>query len=278
MTAVLPETAASSSESGPQAARPAAGGPRLRRAGLRGLVFVVVLIAVLQVITTLIGSRYFPRPTQIAVALVEQLGDGALVVALLGTLGSALAGLALATVVGVLAGLLLGSSAWAFAVVKWVVEFLRPLPSVALVPFAILLFGVGSTTTILAAFYASLWPVLFNTLYGVRDTDPVAVDSARTFGLSRTQVLRRVVLPLALPNVLTGVRVASAIALVLTITVELLTAAGGVGYFISFMQAAIRTPEMYAGVLVVGVLGYLIALGVQAIERRLLFWNRREDS
>ncbi|GAA4542549.1 ABC transporter permease [Pseudonocardia xishanensis] len=273
MTAVVdPQVAVS------RAARPAGRGRRLGRAGLRGVVFVVGLVLALQVITTVIGSRYFPQPTAIAAALVDQLADGALGVALLSTLGSALAGLVLATVVGVVAGLLLGSSPWTFAIVRWVVEFLRPLPSVALVPFAILLFGVGSTTTILAAFYASLWPVLFNTLYGVRDADPVAVDSARTFGLSRVQVLRRVVLPLALPNVLTGVRVASAIALVLTITVELLTAAGGVGYFISFMQAAIRTPEMYAGVLVVGVLGYLIALGVQALERRMLFWNRRGDA
>lgn len=260
-------------------ARPAARAPRSgRRGGWRGLVFVAGLVVALQLVTTLIGSRYFPRPTEIAVAFAAQVADGALVVALLGTLGTALAGLALATVAGVLLGLLLGSSEWLYASVRWVIEFLRPLPSVALVPFAILLFGVGPTTTILAAFYASLWPVLFNTYYGVRDADPVALDSARTFGLSRTEVLRRVVLPLALPNILTGIRVASAIALVLTITVELLTAAGGVGYFISFMQAAIRTPEMYAGVLVVGALGYLLALGVQALERRLLFWNRRGDS
>ena len=178
---------------------------------------------------------------------------------------------------GVAFGLLLGSSPWLYGVVRWVVEFLRPVPAVSLVPFAILVLGIGSTTTIAAAAYAALWPVLFNTYYGVRDVNPVAIDSARTFGLSRAEVARRVVLPLALPGILTGIRVASAIALVLVITVELLTSAGGVGYFISFMQSAIRTPEMYAGVVVVGVLGWLIALGVGALERRLLFWNRTGD-
>ncbi|GAA3232891.1 ABC transporter permease [Pseudonocardia petroleophila] len=247
---------------------------RLRGVNLRGAAFVVGLVLVGEAGTVLLGSRFFPRPSQVAVALVEQFADGRLTAALIGTLASVAAGLAIATVVGVTLGLLLGSSQWLYATFRWVIEFLRPLPSVSLVPFAILLLGVGPVTTTAAAAYAALWPVLFNTYYGVRDVNPVAIDSARTFGLSRAEVLRRVVLPLALPGVLTGIRVASAIALVLVITVELLTAAGGVGYFISFMQSAIRVPEMYAGVLVVGVLGYLIALGVQALERGLLFWNR----
>ncbi|MBW0094013.1 ABC transporter permease [Pseudonocardia sp. KRD-184] len=260
----------------PVAARPGASTPGRRRRGvnLRGAAFVVGLVLALEVGTAVLGSRFFPPPSRIAVALVEQLADGRLASALLETVLSVAGGLAAASVVGVLVGLLLGSSDRLYAVLRWVIEFLRPLPSVSLVPFAILLLGVGPTTTIAAAAYAALWPVLFNTYYGVRDVNPVAIDSARTFGLTRAEVLRRVVLPLALPGILTGIRVASAIALVLVITVELLTAAGGVGYFISFMQSAIRVPEMYAGVLVVGVLGYLIALGVQALERRLLFWNR----
>lgn len=260
----------------PVAARPGASAPGRRRRGLnlRGASFVVALVLALEVGTAVLGSRFFPPPSRIAVALVEQLADGRLASALLETVLSVAGGLAAASVVGVLVGLLLGSSDRLYAVLRWVIEFLRPLPSVSLVPFAILLLGVGPTTTIAAAAYAALWPVLFNTYYGVRDVNPVAIDSARTFGLTRAEVLRRVVLPLALPGILTGIRVASAIALVLVITVELLTAAGGVGYFISFMQSAIRVPEMYAGVLVVGVLGYLIALGVQALERRLLFWNR----
>ncbi len=256
---------------------PAARRP-VRRLNLRGAAFVAGLVVALEIVTVLLGSRFFPPPSRIAVALVQQVADGTLASALLSTIGSVAAGLAVATVVGVVLGLLLGSSDLVYALFRWVIEFLRPLPAVALVPFAILLLGVGPTTTAAAAAYAALWPVLFNTYYGVRDVNPVTVDSARTFGLTRGEVLRRVVLPQALPSVLTGIRVASAIALVLVITVELLTAAGGVGYFISFMQSAIRVPEMYAGVLVVGVLGYLIALGVHTLERRLLFWNRSEEN
>lgn len=245
-----------------------------RRPDLRGAAFVVALVVVLELGTAALGSRFLPRPSQVAGALVEQFAGGRLGTALLATIGCVAAGLAIACVAGIGLGLLLGSSDRLYAAVRWVIEFLRPLPSVSLVPFAILLLGIGPTTTIAAAAYAALWPVVFNTYYGVRDCNPVAIDSARTFGLTRAEVLRRVVLPQALPAVLTGVRVSSAIALILVITVELLTAAGGVGYYISFMQAAIRVPEMYAGVLVVGVLGYLIATGVSALDRRLLFWNR----
>ncbi|OLT18737.1 hypothetical protein BJF78_00960 [Pseudonocardia sp. CNS-139] len=244
---------------------------------MRGAAFVVGLVLALEIVTTAVGSRFLPPPSRIAVALVDRFADGTLVTALLSTIGSVAAGLAIASAAGVVLGLLLGSSDRVYATFRWVIEFLRPLPSVSLVPFAILLFGVGPTTTIAAAAYAALWPVVFNTYYGVRDCNPVSIDSARTFGLTRLDVMRRVVLPNALPGVLTGIRVASAIALILVITVELLTAAGGVGYFISFMQGAIRVPEMYAGVLVVGVLGYLVALGVQALERRLLFWNRHGE-
>ena len=270
---VTPPTGRTAAETvGPSVRRPPI--RQRRRVNVRGAVFVVAMVLVLEVVTTALGSRFLPPPSRIAGALAGQLVGGALPAALLSTIGSVAAGLAIASVVGVLLGLLLGSSDRLYATFRWVIEFLRPLPAVSLVPFAILLLGIGPTTTIAAAAYAALWPVVFNTYYGVRDCNPVSIDSARTFGLTRPEVLRRVVLPHALPGVLTGIRVASAISLILVITVELLTSAGGVGYFISFMQGAIRVPEMYAGVLVVGVLGYLISLGVEALERRLLFWNR----
>lgn len=257
-------------------AAPASTPVRRRRPwfNLRGAAFALALVLVAEVVTRVLGSRFLPPPSSVLVAVVAQFADGMLATSLLSTIGTVFAGLGIATAAGVVLGLALGSSAWAYAAVSWVLEFLRPLPAVALVPFIILMFGVGTTTTITAVAWAALWPVLFNTLYAVRDINPVAIDTARTFGLSRVAIARRVVLPLALPGILTGVRVASAIALVLAITVELLTGASGVGYFILFMQGAIRTPEMYAGVFVVGVLGYLIALGVGAVERRLLFWNR----
>src|SRR5699024_10446592 len=120
-----------------------------------------------------------------------------------------------------------------------VIEFLRPLPSVALIPFSILLLGVGPTTTVTMIVYASFWPILFNTFYGVRSVNAVAVDTARIFGQSRLAIFFRVQIPAAAANIAAGVRISSAIALILVITVEMLTRSGGLGYYIVLMQTAI---------------------------------------
>jgi NitT/TauT family transport system permease protein len=191
----------------------------------------------------------------------------------LGTLSTFAAGLGLAAVLGVVLGVVIGASAQAFESVKLIIEFLRPLPSVALIPFAILILGVGDSTSIAVTTSAAFWPILFNTYYGVRDTDPVAVDTARNLGLSRPAILRRVLVPSAATTIVAGIRISAAIALILAITVEIITSSGGLGYYIVRMQTAIRTADMYAGVFTVGVLGYVISLIVVALERRLVFWK-----
>jgi ABC-type nitrate/sulfonate/bicarbonate transport system permease component len=246
----------------------------LFRFNVRGLVFAVGLLLVLEGVTAfLVESAYVPRPSEVFAALWRELLRGDLLAGVLNTLGTFAAGLLLAAVLGVTLGVVLGSSARTFDAVKLVIEFLRPLPSVALIPFAILILGVGGPTSITITTYAAFWPILFNTYYGVRDADPVAVDTARNFGLSRPAVLRRVLLPSAATNITTGIRISAAIALVLAITVEILTSSGGLGYYIVRMQTAIRTEDMYAGVFAVGVIGYLINMVVAALERKLVFWK-----
>lgn len=244
------------------------------RWNLRGLVFAIGLLVVLEALTAwYIESSYVPRPSEVFAALYTALLDGEMLVDAGQTLQTFAGGLALAAVGGVVAGVLLGSSVTGFNAVKLVIESLRPLPSVALIPFGILILGVGPTTGVAIATYAAFWPILFNTYYGVRNADPVAVDSARTFGLSRLEVLRRVLLPSAATNIATGIRISAAIALVLTITVELITSSGGLGYYIIRMQTAIRTEDMYAGVFAVGLLGYVINLTFATLERKVVFWK-----
>ncbi|HEY0507521.1 MAG TPA: ABC transporter permease [Blastococcus sp.] len=244
------------------------------RVNVRGLAFIVGLLLVLEAIITLfVESSYVPRPSAVFAALGSELARGDLPGSVLATLSTFAAGLLVAAVLGVLIGVVLGASLRAFDAVKLIVEFLRPLPSVAVIPFAILILGVGSSTSITVTAYAAFWPILFNTYYGVRDVNPVAVDTARVFGLSRPAILRRVLLPNAATNIVAGIRISAAIALILAITVEMITSSGGLGYYIVRMQTAIRTEDMYAGVLAVGVIGYLISLIVVAIERRVVFWK-----
>lgn len=279
-TPVLGEQVPTSAPAGPDP-RPARRRPTVR-VNLRGLTFAVGLLLLAELLTaTVITSLYVPRPSEVAHALWLEIQRGDILSGVGTTMGSYVRGLAIAVVAGVVLGAALGASKTAWELFRVVIEFLRPLPSVALIPFSILLLGVGTTTTVAMIVFASLWPILFNTYYGVRGVNQVSVDAARTFGLNRWQIFFRVQIPSAATNILTGIRVSSAIALILVITVEILTRNGGLGYYIVRMQVAIRTEDMYAGIVVVGVLGYAIAVLMAILERRLVFWvadNRTDRS
>ena len=138
-------------------------------------------------------------------------------------------GLGIAIVLGVPAGLLIGSSRWAYRAFRVPIEFLRPIPSVALIPLAVLIYGTGLESKVFLAAFASFWPLLIQTIYGVQDVDPVATDTARAFGLGRFERMWRVTIPSAVPYIATGIRISSAVALILAVTAELVIGSAGLG-------------------------------------------------
>jgi len=164
---------------------------------------------------------------------------------------------------------------------KTTIEFLRPIPSVVLVPLAILLFGLRLQAALVIIVYASFWQVFVQVLYGVADVDVVARDTARSFGLSRASRFRNLVLPTALPYIMTGVRLAAAVALILTVTAEMTIGNPGIGHTIVVAQATGNYVRVYAIVIVAGTLGLLINIAFRALERRVLSWHesvRGEES
>jgi ABC-type nitrate/sulfonate/bicarbonate transport system permease component len=126
---------------------------------------------------------------------------------------------------------------------------------------------------IFVIFLACLFPVLLNTFGGVRAVDPVLIDTGRTFGLSRLSALRQIVLPAAVPSILTGMRISLGIALIVSVVSEMITGNSGIGYFILDMQRIFRVPEMFAGIFMLGLLGYMINFVFLQIEARLLRWR-----
>jgi NitT/TauT family transport system permease protein len=149
---------------------------------------------------------------------------------------------------------------------------------VALIPLAILLLGRGLDMRVALVAYASLWPILLNTIYGVRDVDPVARDTARAFGFGTLGILRRVSLPSAAPFIYTGVRVAAAVALIVAISAELVAggSTSGIGtWMLERTQPGIDRELMYAGIVVAGLLGLGVDILMLAGERRLFGWHQR---
>jgi ABC-type nitrate/sulfonate/bicarbonate transport system permease component len=221
----------------------------------------------------LLPENHFPPISQTLGTLVEQLGESRFWEAVGNTLQGWALGLGIAAVLAIPLGIVIGSSRLLYRALRGLIEFLRPIPSVALIPLAILVYGTGLQSKVFLAAFASFWQLLVQTLYGVQDVDPVATDTARSFGYSRPQRLLRVTLPSAVPYIATGLRIASAVSLILTVTAELVIGAAGLGRSINLARQGGDEQQMYALIIATGVLGLLLNTVFVRAERRLLHWH-----
>jgi len=260
-----------------------AGGTSGRKRIVRGFIGLLVLLAILEVITRagIVNEAFLPPATKILGKVVELLIDPSFLHLVLQTLQAWLVGLLLATVVAVPVGLVLGSSEVANRASRIVIDLIRPIPSIALIPLAILVLGTGLEMKLALVVYASVWPILFNTIYGVHDVDPMMKDTARVYGFGSLSIVFRVTLVSAAPFIAIGIRLASSVALIIVITAEMLGGGGrGIGGYISAAGASgTQALDVFASTTVAGLLGLLSNLGLLAIERRVFRWqpDNRED-
>ncbi|PXY31002.1 ABC transporter permease [Prauserella muralis] len=223
----------------------------------------------------LINDQYVPPASVVLTRTVELLGqEDFLRDVIASMLAWAIAMLA-AIGIAVPAGLLLGSLPGLRTATTAIVEFLRPIPSVALIPLAILVIGGGPESKIALAIYASVWPILYNTIYAFTEIDPLLIDTARSCGAKRGRVLASVALPHAAPFVFTGIRMSAAVALILVVSTEFIAGAStGIGRFIlDATSGGGRMDLVLAGTIVAGLLGYLVNDGLERLGGRLFRWH-----
>ncbi|GAA3176344.1 ABC transporter permease [Blastococcus jejuensis] len=261
----------------PDAGPASAPRPRRRRTppavlGLIGLVALVLLVEILPRVGIL-PRRYFPTSSEIGAALGRLVGESSFWVAVGDTLQGWALGLGISAVAGVVIGILIGMSRFTRELTASTIEFLRPIPSVALIPIAVLLFGSDIESKLMLVIYASFWQILIQVLYGVQDVDPVAQDTARAYGLGPWARVRHVTWPTALPYVMTGLRLAAAVALILAVTSELVIGNPGLGKLLANAQSSGAVTSTYAIVVVTGILGVLVNVIFRAVERRALSWH-----
>jgi ABC-type nitrate/sulfonate/bicarbonate transport system permease component len=223
--------------------------------------------------TGVLNPDHIPTMTGTVAELFGLLGEGGFWSAVASTLQGWALGLGIAAALAIPLGILIGSSPLLYRSVRFVVEFLRPIPSVALVPLAVLIYGVGLESKVFLAAFASFWPLFVQTLYGVRDVDPVATDTARSFGFGRVGRLWRIRLPSALPYIATGVRISSSVALVLAVTAEIVIGSAGLGRSINVARSGGAAELMNALIVATGILGWLLNVAVARAERRVLHWH-----
>jgi ABC-type nitrate/sulfonate/bicarbonate transport system permease component len=251
---------------------------RLRslRKVLLGAVGLVGFLVVWQLIPALglISSQYLPYVTDVFARLLEEFRDLAFWRRLGLTMTSWGIGLTLATLAAVALGTVVGLVPFLRRATHTMVEFLRPIPSVALIPLAVLMFGLQMRAALVIIVYASFWQVFVQVIYGVADVDTVARDTARSFGLTRRERLTYLVLPTLLPYLMTGLRLAAAVALILAVTAEMVIGNPGLGRMIELSRSAGDAVGLYALVVVTGLLGLLVNLVFRFVERRSLAWHQ----
>jgi ABC-type nitrate/sulfonate/bicarbonate transport system permease component len=223
--------------------------------------------------TGVLPSNHVPTMTETVAELASLLGDPDFWSAVGSTLQGWAIGLAIAAALAIPLGILVGSSPLVSRSLRFVIEFLRPIPSVALVPLAVLIYGTGIESKVFLVAFASFWPLFVQTLYGVQDVDPVATDTARSFGLGTFERLWRVKLPSAVPYIATGLRISSAVALILAVTAEIVIGSAGLGRSINVARSSGAVELMYALIITTGLLGWALNVVTTRAERRVLHWH-----
>ncbi len=192
---------------------------------------------------------------------------------LLPSLRNLLAGFGIAFVLGVALGLTLSATPRLLAAIEPELEFLRAIPAVALIPVAIIALGLGDSMRITIIAFGAIWPILLNTIAGAQSLDPVARDVSAAFALRRSTRIFTVRLPAAAPQILAGARTSLSIAIVLVVVSEITGATRGVGFFVLAAQRDYAITNMWTGMIVLGIVGYLLSLIFRLIEARVLHWH-----
>ncbi len=250
-----------------------------RRATARGAAGLGVLAATGELLSRLeiVDPSSLPPASSMLMAAGRLLVDTVFLGHLAGTLTAWVAGLAVAALFAVPVGILLGSSRPTYRAAVAAIELLRPIPSVALIPAVVLVLGRGLDMKIVLIAYACGWPILLNTIYGMRDVDPLARETARVFGLRPRAVLWRVALPAASPYIVTGLRIAAPIALIVAVSAELIAGgSNGIGvWMLANSQAGVRRDLLFGGIVISGLLGLALTALLAAGERRLIGWHEQ---
>jgi ABC-type nitrate/sulfonate/bicarbonate transport system permease component len=242
--------------------------------GASGLLLVAALLGLWEISARArwVDSPNWPPFSAVLAALAHDTASGELPLLVGGTLCRMAGGLAAGAIAGIALGLLFALAPLSQRLLGVAVELIRPIPIPAIIPPLVLFLGLDNTMKVTVVALTAFFPMLTNTLQGVRAVDADALAMGRTFGIGGWRRARHIVLPACLPYVFAGLRVSLALALVVTVVAEMIAGEQGVGHYLVMMQFAGRSPEMYATVLVLGGLGYSLNRGLLVVERGAIHW------
>ena len=236
---------------------------------------IAVLAAVWETFPRLgvVDATFLPPLSEVLTAWWALLTSGELGSHLQASLLRSLSGLGLAITAAIPLGLLIGWYRPVATLLNPLLEVFRNTAALALLPVFVLILGLGETSKVAIIFYACSWPILLNTVSGVRNVDPLLIKSARSLGLRPVRLFQKVVLPAAVPTIFTGVRLSAAYSILILIAAEMVGAKAGLGYLINYAQYNFAVPDMYAGIITISAIGLLVNQALVQAERRFSTWR-----
>lgn len=239
------------------------------------LIIPIILVLLWQLAANggAINVQLFPSPAKIAQAFLESVQSGKLQKNILISLERVLIGYFYGALLGVVIGVFFGLSKKAYKLFSFLLEILRPIPIIAWVPVLIMILGIGELSKIIVIMIGSFWAVFLNTYDGIRNVDAKYLEVANMFMKNKRETVFRVMLPAALPNIFTGLRIGIGSAWISVIGAELIASSAGLGYMISYSREMSQPANMYVSVFIIGIIGYLINALLKLVEKRELKWN-----
>lgn len=222
-----------------------------------------------------VSPLFLVGPDKAWASLVRGVTSGTLVWQTLGTLQHMFFGWLVASILAVVLGSLIGMHSLARRAVSPMLEFLRPLPASAVIPLAIAFMGLSDGMATFVIAFGTLWPMLLSTIHGFSSVEPRLYEMARVLKMGRVEIVRKVALPSALPDILAGMRISVTSALILSVVCEMIAGLDGLGHYIMVSARMYRTPDLFAGVILLGAIGYASSLLVSLAEAKLLRWRSR---
>ncbi len=239
-----------------------------------GVLFFLFLAGVWEVVSAsgIVSKLYFPRVSTILVTFWELTASGVLPLETFRSFARMGAGYGGAALTMIPLGVLMGVSRRAYSLFDPMIEFFRPLPPPAIIPAVMLFLGIGHGMKIFVIWFACSFPIVLNTADGVRQVPRLFIDTARSFSTGNRRLIARVILPCALPGIMSGLRISLPISLIVAVLSEMIGGTDGVGHFIMHMQRIFNIPEMYAGILMLGLVGYGLNAVFLGVDRTALSW------
>jgi ABC-type nitrate/sulfonate/bicarbonate transport system permease component len=232
----------------------------------------IVLIAAWWIATANSTSFFWPPLSDIVDVFPETWFEGRFTADVVPSIARLLVGYLLALLIGISVGLAIGSSKILRETAEPVLEFLRAVPPPVVVPIIMLFAGIGDGMKVSVIAFGCVWPILLNTVEGVRGVDEVLTDTARTYGLGTTTRVRKLVLRAASPQIMAGARQALSVGIILMVISEMFAASNGLGFTTVQFQRSFAIPEMWTGIILLGLIGVVLAMIFRLVERRVLSW------